>query len=188
MNSVATTPTVPPSTQNPKQPQQRQTAKEIVAANVQSLIEQLEAGHSDALHGLSRRDEPLSSLQLRECAGDRTTTPFSVESRGHVCVEPTSPPREEGRERHPHSSSHHRHQAQARRKRPRRTLPSRIPASLLDSAMPMSSTWSKPMESIYPQCAKSMATWAKTTTACFRSLSVRVSSLSLPRTSHPLSA
>jgi N-terminal domain of anti-restriction factor ArdC len=49
MNSVATTPTVNPSTQNPKQPQQRQTAKEIIAANVKSLIEQLEAGHSDAL-------------------------------------------------------------------------------------------------------------------------------------------
>jgi antirestriction protein ArdC len=49
MNSVATTPTVTPSTQNPKQQHQRQTAKEIIAANVQSLIEQLEAGHSDAL-------------------------------------------------------------------------------------------------------------------------------------------
>ena len=49
MSSVATIPTVTPSTQNPKQPQQRQTAKEMIAANVQSLIEQLEAGHSDAL-------------------------------------------------------------------------------------------------------------------------------------------
>jgi hypothetical protein len=49
MNSVATTPIVTPSTQTPKQPQQRQTAKEIIAANVKSLIEQLEAGHSDAL-------------------------------------------------------------------------------------------------------------------------------------------
>ena len=49
MNSEATTPTVTPSTQNPKQQQQRQTAKEIIAANVKSLIEQLEAGHSDAL-------------------------------------------------------------------------------------------------------------------------------------------
>jgi hypothetical protein len=49
MNSVATTPTVTPSTQNLEQPQQRQTAKEIIAANVKSLIEQLEAGHSDAL-------------------------------------------------------------------------------------------------------------------------------------------
>jgi len=49
MNSVATTPTVTSSTQNPKQQQQRQTAKEIIAANLKSLIEQLEAGHSDAL-------------------------------------------------------------------------------------------------------------------------------------------
>ena len=49
MNSIATTPTVNHSTQNPKQPQQQQTAKEIIAANVKSLIEQLEAGHSDAL-------------------------------------------------------------------------------------------------------------------------------------------
>jgi len=49
MSSAATTPTVIPSTQNPKQPQPRQTAKEMIAANVQSLIEQLEAGHSDAL-------------------------------------------------------------------------------------------------------------------------------------------
>jgi hypothetical protein len=29
--------------------QQKQTAKEVIAANVQSLIEQLEQGHSDAL-------------------------------------------------------------------------------------------------------------------------------------------
>ena len=49
MNSAATISTVTPSTQNPKQPQPRQTAKEMIAANVQSLIEQLEAGHSDAL-------------------------------------------------------------------------------------------------------------------------------------------
>jgi hypothetical protein len=49
MSSAATIPTVTPSAQNPKQPQPRQTAKEMIAANVQSLIEQLEAGHSDAL-------------------------------------------------------------------------------------------------------------------------------------------
>jgi hypothetical protein len=49
MNNIATIPAVTPSIQNPKQPQPRQTAKEMIAANVQSLIEQLEAGHSDAL-------------------------------------------------------------------------------------------------------------------------------------------
>ncbi|MEI9977681.1 MAG: ArdC family protein [Edaphobacter sp.] len=48
--AVATTHPVNPSTSNLKQPQQKpQTAKEIIAANVKSLIEQLEAGHSDAL-------------------------------------------------------------------------------------------------------------------------------------------
>ena len=44
-----TTSTITPINENPKQPQQRQSAKEMIAANVQSLIEQLEAGHSDAL-------------------------------------------------------------------------------------------------------------------------------------------
>jgi|GEM_PF-7082147 len=49
MNSTVTANTITPSAQNPKQPQQRQTANEIIAANVKCLIEQLEAGHSDAL-------------------------------------------------------------------------------------------------------------------------------------------
>jgi antirestriction protein ArdC len=51
MNSaiVTTETTVNPSIQNPKQPQQKQTAKEVIAANVQSLIEQLEQGHSEGL-------------------------------------------------------------------------------------------------------------------------------------------
>jgi hypothetical protein len=44
-----TTSTVTAISETPKQPQQRQTAKDIIAANVKSLIEQLEAGHSDAL-------------------------------------------------------------------------------------------------------------------------------------------
>jgi antirestriction protein ArdC len=48
MNSVAT-PTVNPSTQDPKEQQHRQTAKDIITANVKSLIEQLEAGHSDVV-------------------------------------------------------------------------------------------------------------------------------------------
>ena len=49
MSSTATTVTVTPFTQNLKQQQQRQTAKEMIAENMKSLIEQLEAGHSDAL-------------------------------------------------------------------------------------------------------------------------------------------
>ena len=44
-----TTSRVTPISETRKQPHQRQTAKEVIAANVKSLIEQLEAGHSDAL-------------------------------------------------------------------------------------------------------------------------------------------
>ena len=47
--TVTTAPTVNPSILNPKQPQQKQTAKEVIAANVQALIEQLEQGHSEGL-------------------------------------------------------------------------------------------------------------------------------------------
>ena len=46
MNTISS---VTPINENPKQPQQRQTAKEMIAANVKCLIEQLEAGKSDAL-------------------------------------------------------------------------------------------------------------------------------------------
>ena len=50
MNTIAaTTNTVATTSENPQKPQQRQTAKEIIADNVKILIEQLEAGHSDAL-------------------------------------------------------------------------------------------------------------------------------------------
>ena len=47
--SMNTTSTVTPISETPKQPQQRQPAKDIIAANVKSLREQQEAGHSDAL-------------------------------------------------------------------------------------------------------------------------------------------
>ncbi|MGB6691400.1 MAG: ArdC family protein [Terracidiphilus sp.] len=48
MNTAATAAAVTPFTQNNNK-QQKQTAKEVIAANVQALIEQLEQGHSDAL-------------------------------------------------------------------------------------------------------------------------------------------
>ncbi len=49
ITTAATATPSTPFTQNLKQQQQRQTAKEMIAENVKSLIEQLEAGHSDAL-------------------------------------------------------------------------------------------------------------------------------------------
>jgi antirestriction protein ArdC len=47
--TVTSAPTVNPSILNPKEPQQKQTAKEVIAANVQALIKQLEQGHSEGL-------------------------------------------------------------------------------------------------------------------------------------------
>ena len=47
--AITTANTVKPSTDNANQPQQKQTAKEVIAANVQALIEQLEQGHSEGL-------------------------------------------------------------------------------------------------------------------------------------------
>jgi hypothetical protein len=47
--AITTANTLNTSTQNPNQPQQKQTAKEAIAANVQALIEQLEQGHSEGL-------------------------------------------------------------------------------------------------------------------------------------------
>jgi antirestriction protein ArdC len=48
MNTSITAAAATPSTPNPNK-QQKQTAKEVIAANVQALIEQLEQGHSEAL-------------------------------------------------------------------------------------------------------------------------------------------
>jgi antirestriction protein ArdC len=49
MTTTAIATTAATSTQNLKQPQPKQTAKEAIAANVKALIEQLEEGHSEAL-------------------------------------------------------------------------------------------------------------------------------------------
>ena len=48
MNTTVTDAAVTPSTPNPNK-QKKQTAKEVIAANIQALIEQLEQGHSEAL-------------------------------------------------------------------------------------------------------------------------------------------
>jgi hypothetical protein len=53
-NNNANVNTATQSTENPKQPLQKQTAQQLVRENVQYLIEQLEAGHSEALTGFLR--------------------------------------------------------------------------------------------------------------------------------------
>ena len=105
---MSTTSTVTPISENPKQPQQRETAKELIAANVQSLIEQLEAGKSDALTAYLNAMSRFHNLQLRQHFGDCTAEAGRDARSGNVRMEPAWSPRDEGTEGHPHSRSYHR--------------------------------------------------------------------------------
>ena len=96
----------------PQTAQPRQTAKEMIAANVKP--HRAARGRTlGCTHRLPQCDEPLSQVQLRKRLGNRAATPYRDQSRGDVCVESAWPPCEKGREGNPHSGSHHRHQAEA---------------------------------------------------------------------------
>ena len=154
MNTIATTSTVTPSTQNPKQPQQRQTAKEIIAANVKEPYRAVGGRTQRRAHRLPRRHEPLSQLQLWQHPGNRTAEAGRNPRCWPVRMEPAWPQGEEGREGHPHSCSHHRHSSARRTRKPRKTSPSRTSASWLASAMPMSSMSRRPKARSFPPCAR----------------------------------
>jgi hypothetical protein len=187
MNSISTTPIVNPSTQNPKQPHQRQTVKEIVAANVKTLIEQLEAGHSDVLtaylDAMSRfhnysfgnileiaRQRPSASRVTGMYAWNQLGRRVKKGEKGIRILAPII-----GVKRKPDEEAE-----KDITKQNTRVLVGFRNAYVFDVEQ---------TEGVdLPPCAKSMATWAKTTTVCFCSSSVRASSLSLPRTSRLLSA
>ena len=111
----------------------RQTAKEMIAANVKSLIEQLEAGHSDALTAYLNAMSRFHNYSFGNMLEIARQKPDATRVAGMYDVEPAWPQGEEGRERHPHSCSHHRHTSARRTRKPRRTSPSRTPAFWLDS-------------------------------------------------------
>jgi hypothetical protein len=77
------------SAPNPKQP--RQTARELIAVNMKSLTEQLEAGHSDALTAYLNAMSRFPSLQFWQRAGDRTAEARCNARGWYVCVEPAGP-------------------------------------------------------------------------------------------------
>jgi hypothetical protein len=66
--AVITIAPVAPTAENPKQQQQRQTAKEVIAENIKNLIEQLEAGHSDALTAYLNAMSRFRSYSFLCCA------------------------------------------------------------------------------------------------------------------------
>ena len=71
MNTIVTAAAVDPST--PSSKQQKQTAKEVIAANVQALIEQLEQGHSEALTAYLLCSAQRGHLAAIGCAGRVST-------------------------------------------------------------------------------------------------------------------
>ena len=107
-----TTSTVTPISETPKQPQQRQTAKDIIAANVKSLIEQLEAGHSDALTAYldaMSRFHNYSFGNILEIARQR---PTATRVAGLYAWNQLGRKVKKGEKGHSHSRPHRRHQAQ----------------------------------------------------------------------------
>ena len=111
-----------PSTQDPKQ--QKQTAKEAIAANVQALIEQLEQGHSETLTAYLTamgRFHNYSFGNILEIARQEA-------GRNPRCrvprMEAVWPPCKEGRARYSHPCSGYRRSPQKeRRSRGRQPAP-----------------------------------------------------------------
>ena len=133
MSSIATTNETSNVTSLPTAPKP-QTSKEVIAANVKLLIEQLEAGHSEGLTAYLTAMGKFHSYSLREHPRNRPTNAFGQPRSGALCVEPTWPQGEEGTEGHPHSGPHARHANARRTRKPRKTSPSRISPCWSDSA------------------------------------------------------
>jgi hypothetical protein len=70
------------------QPQQKQTAKEAIAANVQALIEQLEQGHSEGLTAYLTAMGRFHNYSFRQHFGDCTAEAGCNPRCWPVCVEP----------------------------------------------------------------------------------------------------
>ena len=155
MNSatVTTETTVNPSIQNPKQPQQTQTAKEVIAANVQALIEQLEQGHSEGLTAYLTamgRFHNYSFGNILEIARQR---PDATRVAGLYAWNQLGRKVKKGE----HGIRILAPLIGVRRKRtnePRRTSPARTSPSSLVSGMSMSSMSARPKAQNFPNCQR----------------------------------
>ena len=142
-----------PHQRNPKQPQQRQTAKDIIAANVKSLIEQLEAGHSDALtaylDAMSRfhnysfgnileiaRQRPTATRVAGLYAWNQLGRKVKKGEKGIRILAPIV-----GIKRKKDEEAN-------------KDITKQNTAFWLDSAMPTSSTWSRPKAQSFPPCGR----------------------------------
>ena len=156
MKAIATTPNPTTLTnQNPKKPQQRQTAKDMIAANVKSLIEQLEAGHSHALTAYldaMSRFHNYSFGNILEIARQR---PDATRVAGLYAWNQLGRKVMKRAERHSHSGPDDRHQAQeGRRGRAKDIANPESLACWLASAMLTSSMWRRPKARSFPTCGR----------------------------------
>ena len=87
-------------TENAKQPQQNQTAQQLVRENVQYLIEQLEAGHSEALTGFLRAMAVFRNYSLPNQMAIARQRPTGYACCRDVRMESAWPVCQQGRERH----------------------------------------------------------------------------------------
>ena len=111
MNTSVTAAAVTPSTPNPNK-QQKQTAKEVIAANVQALIEQLEQGHSEALTAYLTAMGRFHNYSFGNILEIARQKPDATRVCWLLCMEPAWPQGQEGRARNPHSGSHDRSTAE----------------------------------------------------------------------------
>ena len=93
MSSIATMPTTP----------KPQTSKEVITANVQLLIEQLEAGHSEGLTAYLTAMGRFHNYSFGNILENRTAEARRNPRCRAVCVEPAWTQGDEGTEGHPHS-------------------------------------------------------------------------------------
>ena len=76
--------------------QQKQTAKEVIAANVQALIEQLEQGHSEALTAYLTAMGRFHNYSFGSISEDRTADAGRNTRCWPLCVEPAWSQGQEG--------------------------------------------------------------------------------------------
>jgi hypothetical protein len=134
MNSAATT-TDATTTPNHKQPSQKQ---KLIAGNVKALIEQLEAGHSDALTAYLNAMSRFHNYSFGNVLEIARQMPDATRVAGFWAWKQLGRSVKSGGERDSHSRSHRGRQAEKGRGSREGLLPSRTRVSWSAFAMPMS--------------------------------------------------
>ncbi len=113
-----------------------QTSKEVIAANVQLLIEQLEAGHSEALTAYLTAMGRFHNYSFGNILEIARQMPDGDPRCGALCVEPAWTQGDEGPEGYPHPRPDDRHPPQEETpKQQEMPQPLRSPFSLVSAPL-----------------------------------------------------